>query len=127
MAGSAYVLILAHFLIFHSPEMIYEGMHLMRALYRTAAAIAVSLPLVVAGSAIANASTNGSDSDSSMSTGHHHKKHHKAKFDVDQDILQAAKQKNSSGLTNVSGDENKVTNSQENESMQSGTANAFTE
>jgi hypothetical protein len=95
-------------------------MNVMRALSRTVAAIAVSLPLVVAGSAIANASSDGS------STGHHHKKHHKAaKFDVDQDIWQTTNQSNSNGPTNVSGNDNKFVTEQENEALQSATQNAF--
>lgn len=94
----------------------------MRALYRTAAAIAVSLPLVVAGSAIANASTDGSMS-------HHHKHHHKVvkvDFDVDQNIWQVARQSNTVGDVKVSGKNNTVIIEQSNKAPQSATQDAFT-
>lgn len=98
-------------------------MLLMRALYRTVGAIAVSLPLAVAGSAIANAG-----SDNGMTTEHHHHKHHHLqafKFDIDQDILQTAKQSNSNGPFVVSGNDNKVVTKQENEALQSATQSPF--
>jgi hypothetical protein len=92
-------------------------MDLMRALHRTVAAITLALPLVVAGSAMANAGTPAS----------HHKEHHKVKIDVDQAISQSATQSNSNGPTNVSGNHNSVTTEQENEALQSATENAFSE
>lgn len=93
----------------------------MRALYRTVAAIALGFPLVLAGSAVANADT---PSDSGMS--HHHKaRHHKFKIDVDQDIKQTLHQRNSTDPFVVSGNNNKVVIKQENEGLQSTTQNAF--
>lgn len=91
----------------------------MRALYRTAAAIALGLPLVLAGSAMANASTD------SQPKSHHHHHHKFTKFDIDQDVLQKANQSNSNGPTNVSGNGNKFLTEQENEALQSATENAF--
>lgn len=90
-------------------------MNLMRALSRTTAAIALALPLVVAGSAMANAAVS-----------HQKAHHHKVKIDIDQDIAQAAHQDNSNGPTNVSGNNNKFVTEQENEALQSATQNAFT-
>jgi hypothetical protein len=88
----------------------------MRALQRTVAAITLALPLVVAGSAMANAGTPAS---------HHKEHHHKVKIDVDQAISQSATQSNSNGPTIVSGNHNSVTTEQENEALQSATENAF--
>lgn len=92
----------------------------MRALSRTVAAIALGLPLMVAGSAMANAS---------MPMSHHKPHHHKIKIDldVDQDLLQAAHQSNATGPVNTSGNNNKFVTSQENEALQSATQNAFSE
>lgn len=103
-------------------------MLLMRALYRTVAAISVALPLVVAGSSIANASTGNDKPSKPHHKMHHkmHKMHHKSfKFDVDQDISQTADQSNSNGPFVVSGNDNQVVTEQENEALQSATQSPF--
>lgn len=98
-------------------------MALMRALYRTIAAISVALPLAVAGSSIANA---GTDNGKPPKPHHKHHKHHKGfKIDVDQDLNQLADQENSiKGKTIVLGKNNNV-NTQSNSATQSGTQDAF--
>jgi hypothetical protein len=98
----------------------------MRALYRTVAAIALGLPLVLAGSAMANAATPdamSSHSDKDKERHHHH--HFKFKIDLDQDLKQSADQKNHFGPVLVSGNHNKFVTEQENESMQSGSQDPF--
>lgn len=104
----------------------------MRALYRTVAAIAVALPLVVAGSSIANAGTgNGGDKDPKPchKSCHkpHHKMHHKAfRINVDQDFKQVASQHNSiKGPVAVYGNNNTV-NPQSNTASPSVPQSAFT-
>lgn len=87
----------------------------MRAMYRTITAVALGLPLLLVGPAMANASGYGAcDS----------KEHHKANVDIDQNISQTANQNNSNGPTTVSGKDSKAVNVQENESGQSATQTA---
>lgn len=110
----------------------------MRALYRTVAAIAVALPLVVAGSSIANAGTDNGDGKPSKpchKSCHkpHHKMHHKmhlkaVKLNVDQDFKQLAHQRNSIGRTgpvSIVGNNNSL-NTQSNSAPQTGQQSAFT-
>lgn len=89
----------------------------MRAMYRTITAVALGLPLLVAGPAMASASPHG-PCDS--------REHHKAN-DVDQNISQNSNQNNSNGPTTVSGKNNIVITVQKNESTQSATQNASSE
>lgn len=90
----------------------------MRAMYRTVTAVALGLPLLVAGPAVASASTLGTCCS---------REHHKVDVDVDQDNSQTANQNNNNGPTKVRGDHNNVVNVQENESAQSSTQDASSE
>jgi hypothetical protein len=95
----------------------------MRATYRAVAAVALGLPLLLAGPTMANAASHDPGDNQSS----HHKKQKDPAFDFDQEIVQAPEQSNSTGSTEVNGDNNKVVNDLENSAPQSATETAFSD
>jgi uncharacterized protein YgbK (DUF1537 family) len=92
----------------------------MRALHRTVAAVALGLPLMLAGSAMANASAMDHRPD-------HHRMHHlNIRIHVDPEGSQSAREKNTTRPVIVSGSHNTVTIEQANETNQSLSQDAFT-
>lgn len=93
----------------------------MRALHRTVAAVALGLPLMLAGSAMANASTMD----------HHRPDHPRVhhlniRIHVDPEGTQSAHEKNTTRPVVVSGSHNTVTIEQANETNQSLSQDTFT-